>query len=176
MSRMIYHSPYEAYPFLADDDADLRCDFEILTDRMSSLTGILAAKCPELGKELLRIDELIYHFNPSLRTEFTITEEEISWLHRQTQKLFAETGKGTSLFVLPAGSERASAAHLLRTDGKALVRLLYRARSRGLDFPDALIDFANLLSGYVFAAALWLNKQDGVEEIPFASRNYRQVP
>ena len=31
----LYRSPYEAYPFLSDDGADLRCDFEILTDRIA---------------------------------------------------------------------------------------------------------------------------------------------
>ena len=34
-------SPYEAYPFLADPSEDFRCDFEILTDRISSETGLL---------------------------------------------------------------------------------------------------------------------------------------
>ena len=38
-----YRSPYEAYPFLCDPDDDLRCDFEIATDRMASRAGLLAA-------------------------------------------------------------------------------------------------------------------------------------
>ena len=42
-----YRSPYEAYPFLSDAKDDLRCDFEILTDRMASMTGLLASLCPE---------------------------------------------------------------------------------------------------------------------------------
>ena len=31
----IYRSPDEAYPFLADEPQDLRCDFELLTDELS---------------------------------------------------------------------------------------------------------------------------------------------
>ncbi len=168
-----YRSPYEAYPFLADEDQDLRCDFEILTDRMSSLTGLLAAKCPARREELLRVDELIYHFNPSLRTFFSIRDEETAWLAALTQSLAEEVSGRCERFVLPAGSERACIAHLARVDGKSLVRLLYRARQRGVKFSDAVLDFANLLSGYFFQLALWLNQQDGVAEIPFISRNYR---
>lgn len=37
----LYRSPYEAYPFLSDESDDLRCDFELLTDAMSSRTGLL---------------------------------------------------------------------------------------------------------------------------------------
>ena len=40
MNQPVYRSPYEAYPFLADAPEDLRCDFEIMTDRMSSETGL----------------------------------------------------------------------------------------------------------------------------------------
>jgi len=83
-----YRSPYEAYPFLSDAKDDLRCDFEILTDRMASMTGLLASLCPEYREELLKIDELIYHANPSLRTFFSLTEAEIEWL-KEVQDLAA---------------------------------------------------------------------------------------
>ena len=39
--KEIYRSPYEAYPFLCDAGTDLRCDFELMTDEMASLTGLL---------------------------------------------------------------------------------------------------------------------------------------
>lgn len=168
-----YRSPYEAYPFLSDSDADIRCDFEILTDRISSLTGLLAAKCPERREEILKVDELVYHTNPSLRTSFKITGEEIEWLHGVIKEMQAEVGERCSKFVLPAGSERGSLAHVLRVDGKQLVRTLYKARERGLEFPNELIDFASLVSGYFFMLSLWLNREDGVDEIPFISRNYK---
>ena len=82
----IYRSPYEAYPFLADAPEDLRCDFELLTDELSSLTGLLAAKMEASGleeglqEELLWIDELIYHANPTLRTFFpSVRKKSGSW-------------------------------------------------------------------------------------------------
>ena len=61
----------------------------------------------------------------------------------------------------------------LRTETKQLVRLIYRHMEQSSEVPPLLIDFANLLSGYFFHLALWLNHQDGFEEIPFVSRNYR---
>ena len=170
----LYRSPYEAYPFLADADDDLRCDFEILTDCMSSETGLLAALCPERREELLKIDELIYHANPTLRTFMSITEEEIAWLNALVDALHEETKELCNRFVLPAGTERACRAHILRTDGKKLVRLLYRCAQRGVRVEESLLDFANLLSGYFFMLALWLNHEDGFEEIDFVSRNYRK--
>ena len=170
----LYRSPYEAYPFLADADDDLRCDFEILTDKMSSETGLLASLCPERREELIKIDELIYHANPTLRTFMSIAPEEIEWLKDLVDRLTEETKGLCARFVLPAGTPRACVAHVLRTDGKQLVRLLYRHAQRGGRVEEALLDFANLVSGYFFLLALWLNHRDGFEEIPFESRNYRK--
>ena len=38
--------------------------------------------------------------------------------------------------------------------------------------PDRLLDLANLLSGYFFYLALHLNEVEGVDEVPYVSRNY----
>ena len=58
----IYRSPDEAYPFLADEPQDLRCDFELLTDELASLTGLLAAKnggaCAERRASVAGRDDL----------------------------------------------------------------------------------------------------------------------
>lgn len=168
-----YRSPYEAYPFLSDDANDLRCDFEILTDRISSMTGLLASLCPEYREELIRIDELVYHANPTLRTFMSISREEIDWLNERVEALHEATKGLCNRFVLPAGTPRACVAHVLRTDGKKLVRMIYRHAQGGGKAEEALIDFANLVSGYFFLLALRLNDIDGFEEIPFVSRNYR---
>ena len=171
----LYKSPYEAYPFLSDPAEDLRCDFEILTDKAASLTGLLRA-CVEdttLKTELLKVCELIYHANPSLRTRVTITREEVAWLESCTRRLREETAARCEKFVLTQGSPRGCVAHLLRVSGKELVRLLYHWDQAGHPVDPLLYDFINLLSGYFFGLALKLNELDGVEEIPFVSRNYR---
>lgn len=176
MNQPVYRSLYEAYPFLADAPEDLRCDFEIMTDRMSSETGLLRAMISDekLRAELLKIDELIYHANPTLRTRMTVTVEEVEWLNGCVERLKREAAGRCEKFVLPQGSQAGCMAHLLRADGKALVRLLYRyGYTAKQEVPPLLLDFANLLSGYFFALSLRLNMLDGVDEVPFVSRNYR---
>lgn len=169
-----YKCPYEAYPFLSDDGDDYRCDFEILTDRMASQIGLLASLSleEELRKELIFIAELVYHLNASLRTFFSIEEVEMNFLLSRVGELEEINKESFSRFVLPVGSRRASLAHMLRADAKALVRLLYRQAERQ-ELDNRLIDLASLLSGYFFMLALDLNRLDGVEEIEFISRNYK---
>ena len=101
----IYRSPDEAYPFLADEPQDLRCDFELLTDELASLTGLLAAKTeePALREELLWLDEMIYHANPTLRTRFTLKPEEVEALRERTELLMREAAGTVHRFVLPQG-------------------------------------------------------------------------
>ena len=175
MNEKIYRSPYEAYPFLADPSEDFRCDFEILTDRISSETGLLRSIIRDeiLRSELLKVDELIYHANPTLRTHMTVTAYEGQWLKDCVDRLKLETQGRCKLFVLPQGSTAGCIAHVLRTDGKVLVRMLYRYAQSGNPVEPLLFDFANLLSGYFFVLALYLNERDGIDEIPFISRNYR---
>lgn len=170
----VYRSPYEAYPFLCDDSQDLRCDFELLTDEMASQTGLLRAKVQDsaLKEQLLWVCELIYHINPTLRTKLTVTEQEKERLFQMANQLKEECGERCKLFVLTQGCETACIAHVLRVQGKSLVRMIYRHIQQGNSVPDMLLDLANLLSGYFFYLALKLNQMEQVDEIPYTSRNY----
>lgn len=168
----VYRSPYEAYPFLSDADEDLRCDFELLTDELASAAGLLRSQIKEtaLGEELLWVCELIYHMNPTLRTFFSVTEDEVDHLVSVVDRMQAESG--VHGFVLPCGCQEACTAHLLRVKSKCLVRLLYRYQQRGGSVPDQLFDLCNLLSGYFFLLALKLNARNGAAERDYHSRNY----
>ncbi|MBC8530442.1 ATP:cob(I)alamin adenosyltransferase [Gehongia tenuis] len=170
----MYRSPYEAYPFLSEPAEDLRCDFEILTDRIASEAGWLSGMLEgELKEEVLAVAELIYHLNPSLRTFFSVTEAELTSLKDGTARHEAACQDRLKQFVTPQGTPAAGLAHVIRTDCKALVRLLYRYGERH-DVDPRVIDMANLLSGYFFALALRLNALAGVSERPFVSRNYKR--
>lgn len=172
----MYRSPYEAYPFLSDLEKDLRCDFELATDRLASLCGYLRSLCreEEIILELEKITELIYHLNPSLRTFCSLEEKEMDFLIERTKALSKEVEHRFENFVLPQGSTRASTAHLIRVDAKSLVRLLYIFEERGGVVEEKIYDFANLLSNYFFYLSLKLNELDGVEEIHYESRNYKK--
>ncbi len=174
MAKTLYRSPEEAYPFLADNPEDLRCDFELATDHMASAIGLLHATVSQedIRAELLRLCGLVYHMNPTLRTRFTVTPEEIDWVRGVLGGHRAAVAGRCDRFVLTQGSENACRAHLLRVEAKALVRLLYRHLHQGHAVPEGLLDLANLLSGYFFHLAMRLNLLEGVEEVPYVSRNY----
>ncbi len=175
MKNKIYRSKYEAYPFLSDAPDDLRCDFEIFTDEITSHIGLLQSlvKDENIKNELLTIGELVYHINPSLRTFVSVTEDELNWLEGCTNRIKNEVKGRCEKFVLPQGCESASHAHILRAKSKALVRMLYRYNYSGNEVSNILFDFANLLSGYFFNLALKLNALNGIDEIEYISRNYK---
>ena len=170
----VYRSPYEAYPFLSDAVDDLRCDFELMTDGMASLTGLLRAKVEDaaLRAELLWLCELIYHMNPALRTPLEVTQAETDRLAAASERLRIAGGERCRRFVLTQGCEAACLAHVLRVRAKELVRLLYRHLEQGHTVEPRLLDLANLLSGYYFYLALCLNAAAGIDEVEFVSRTY----
>jgi cob(I)alamin adenosyltransferase len=178
-------SKYLAYSFLYDDAADLKCDFELLSDEIASMIGLLRSLLDEkdlaadtnLADDLSRINELMYHINPSLRTKIAVTEEELEWLHEKTMKLQAAVQEGLPkgggfTFFIPQGCTQAAYSHVIRCKCKILVRLLSRYRQQGNHADEILFDFANLYAGYFYSLGLWLNKIHGVEEHQFKSRVY----
>lgn len=166
---------YLAYPFLYDKSLDLRCDFEILTDEVSSMIGLLRSfiKDESLREELSKANELMYHINPSIRTKTTVTKEELIWLETKFIKHQEEVKDRFDKFVLPQGCTQAGYCHVIRSKCKTLVRLLSRYQEQGNKVDEILFDFTNLFSGYFFVLALKLNKDYGLEETEFISRNYK---
>jgi len=178
-------SKYLAYCYLYEDTGDLKCDFEILTDEISSMIGLLRSLLDnadktadsDLAEDLVKINELMYHINPSLRTWVTVTEEELDWLNQKTQQLQKATEKGLPRggglnFFIPQGCTQAAYSHVIRNKCKTLVRLLSRFKQQGNEVDEILFDFANLYSGYFYFLALWFNMNHGEKETLFISRVY----
>jgi len=165
---------YEACPHLSDAADDLRCDFEILTDEVASMVGLLRSmvSCEEIRADLRFVCETIYHITPSLRTHTSVTEAELLRLEQMVQDLQEKMPPETPSVVLPVGCQAGTMAHVLRAKCKVCVRLLYRYQVEGHSVDPLLFDFMNLFSGYFFFLALYLNAQSGTPEVPFASRNY----
>jgi ATP:cob(I)alamin adenosyltransferase len=175
---------YLAYSFLYDDPGDQRCDFEIASDEIASMIGLLRSlvKDEALRAELSRLNELMYHINPSLRTKVAVTEDELEWLYNRVKEIQKEiktsfdtaapARTGTPRFVLPQGCTAACYSHIIRNKCKSLVRLLYRYREQGIRIKPILFQFINLYSGYFYSLALKLNRDEGTEETPFTSRAY----
>ena len=174
-NKTLYRSKYEAYPFLCDDINDLRCDFEIATDEIASYTGLLASVVDSnhLKQELLTICDLVYHINPSLRTKVTVTTEELEWLENVGSIVKDKSKDRCKRFVVTQGCTSACYSHILRAKCKGVVRLLYRHSHQGHSVDPLVFDFLNLLSGYFFYLALYLNEIENVDEIDYISRNYK---
>jgi ATP:cob(I)alamin adenosyltransferase len=176
---------YTAYCYLYEPSDDLRCDFEIASDEIASMIGLLRSLVSEEGlrSDLSVLNDLMYHINPSLRTKTTVTQEELLWLDQRAAALEKEITQGESLgefrkgrrltFVLPQGCTPAAYSHVIRNKCKALVRLMSRHKQQGHPVDDIVFDFVNLFSGYFFFLALKLNQDTGVQEVEFVSRVYQ---
>jgi ATP:cob(I)alamin adenosyltransferase len=177
-------SKHLAYTFLYEDASSLKCDFEILSDEIASMTGLLRSfvNDQDTKDELARINELMYHLNPSLRTKVMVTEDELRWLEERTEKLKEETrdsfsgfsGERKPFFIIPQGCTAAACSHIIRNKCKALVRLASRHKQQGNRVEDLLFDFINLYSNYFYYLALKLNRDQGVKETQFISRVYQE--
>jgi ATP:cob(I)alamin adenosyltransferase len=173
-----------SYSFLYDDPEDLRCDFEIATDEAASMIGFLRSLIDDdaLREELCKLNELMYHINPSLRTKTTIFMDELDWLEARVETMQREVResfdaavaprKNKPRFVIPQGCPAASYSHIIRNKCKALVRLMYRHQQQGHIVEDPLFAYVNLFSGYFYSLALKLNRDQGIAEREFISRVY----
>ena len=165
---------YIAYPFLYDDPKDLKCDFEILTDEVSSMIGLLRGfvKDEALRDELEKVCEIVYHLNPTLRTFLSLNEEDLNWINERYMFYKNEYKDLVKKFVIPQGGVCACYAHVIRSKCKAVVRMIYRHKENGHEVPNLLFNFFNLLSGYFFSLAIKFNHDEGICEKEFISKNY----
>ena len=164
---------YLSYPFLYEKKKIV--DFELLTDEIASYLALAVsfAKDEELREELIKITELVYHLNPCVRSNTKLEGHELAWLFNRYEKYEFVTKERESLFVLPYGTNLASTLHILRTKSKSLVRLLHHITEEGTKVDDSLFDFTNVLANYFFVLAMYANKLEEVDEIPFESRVYK---
>ena len=88
-----------AYSFLKETSR--QCDYEVATDELASLIG-QAVHCVKHQPELLKLCELVYHANGSIRGKLAIRPEDFRWLDQLYVKLTQENGE-LKQFVLPTG-------------------------------------------------------------------------
>ena len=167
---------YVTYPFLYDKVDDLRCDFEILTDEITSQIGYLKSLISdsEIVSQLEFLGSLTYHMNPALRRKNELLEDEVQQLFDWCKSYYSEMESKFDKFVLPQGCVSASQSHIIRVKFKQLVRLMHRYKeTSGKEVEQLLFDYANLSSQYFFLLALKLNDMENYQEIEFVSRSYK---
>ena len=106
-----------AYSFLKETSR--QCDYEVASDELASLIA-QAVHSVKHQPELLKLCELVYHANGSIRGRLAIRDEDFEWLDQLYVRLMQENGP-LRQFVLPAGCEGACALHVLRSRCKAVL-------------------------------------------------------
>lgn len=110
--------------------------------------------------------------NPSLRTFVSVTQDDLDWVYERYIFYKNENENLVKRFVIPQGGICSGYCHVILSKFKYVVRLLYRHKQNGNEFDNILFNFFNLLSGYFFALAIKFNKDEGIAEKEFISKNY----
>lgn len=156
-----------AYSFLEEEDS--RCDYEIASDQLASFFSITKHVVKHIREEdIVRLIELVYHANGSIRGKNAIHQEEVQELMNLYEYYFVEMKQ----FVLPDGCIGASYLHKARADVKALIRIMQRVKREGYAIEDCLFDFMNLLSNTCFMMCLYENAHEHYAEKTFVSKSY----
>ncbi|PCE64021.1 ATP:cob(I)alamin adenosyltransferase [Sediminicola luteus] len=173
------------YPFIYEDS--LLCDYEIQTDQLTRLLGWVLSDLRKLqgqypNTELLEgleehlnwIQPCCYHLNGSLRGKLALTEADHGKLLGYYREMKIVVKDRISGFVLPGGPAPVGQLNQCSSLAKKAIRLMVRLHNdEGLEVPEILPKFANLLCNYFFVATLVINKVTGFEETPFISKSYK---
>lgn len=156
-----------AYSYLMEEGHV--CDYEIATDQLASSFSIAKHYVKHIAKEdMVCLIELIYHANGSIRGKCVIHEAEVA----QVYDMYTRYYKEMRHFVLPDGCIGTSYLHKLRSDVKAIIRIMRCIEEEGHTISSTLYDFMNLLSNTCFMMCLYENACEGVAEQRFISRSY----
>jgi len=162
------------YPFIYE--TSYLCDFEVTTDELCSHIGAIISLLPqqfnEVYADLDRLQPLAFHLNGSIRGRLSITEDDLAWLLQRYRHYRELTRDCIDGFVLPRGPQPVPQLHQTRSTAKKAVRLMVRIDQEGIEVPDTLHRFCNLLCNFFFVLTLYINQQSGFKEVPFASKSY----
>ncbi|MDE1846204.1 MAG: cob(I)yrinic acid a,c-diamide adenosyltransferase [Candidatus Micrarchaeota archaeon] len=125
-------------------DEQMRRELRLIQNELFSLGAILAAAD---SKE----------FNKA-----RVEKRQIERLEAQIEEM-AQKMPALNKFVLPAGSEESSHLHFSRSVARRAERHVAGAAQKYQMQPEVLA-YLNRLSSYLFAAAIYLNHKNGIEE------------
>lgn len=164
------------YPFIYEKS--LKCDYEIHTDSMCRQLGGILSMMPqelsEITQELEKLQPIIYHLNGSIRGRCAVTVEHHKWLLGRYAHHRDSVSDCLSGFVLPRGSSPVPELNSASSAAKVAIRLMVRlADEEGVEIPDVLHRFCNVLCNYYFTLTLVINRYRGLQELAFESASYR---
>lgn len=163
---------YLCYPYMRESASTV--DFEIQTDALTTRIGQAASltkDIPVVYEDLMYLLPMAYHLNGSVRGKLAISEADLKRLSGIYDTYVEEVHDQIQTFVLPQGTAAACALHVCRSEAKKSVRCLHKV-SLEQDIPKILFDYTHLLANVFFVMAVFVNKQHGVQEIPFTTQSY----
>ncbi len=157
------------YPFMAEEG--MFCDYEILTDGLSSQLGLCHAHAGEvkdgrLGEDLLWLVEMALHLNGSVRGKLAVEEADLDRLHGMYDCYRSLVPKA---FTLPVGTVLSCELHLARHRAKEVVRMLHRIEGA----PAIIIRFSGLLANLLYAMSCYVESQAEADLPVFTSKSYQ---
>lgn len=160
------------YPYLRESASTV--DYEVRTDSLTSHMGLAASltkDIPVVHSDLMYLLDMGYNLNGSVRGQLAIQDEDLERLSNMYDFYNNEVKGLVQNFLLPQGTTAACVLHIARSEAKKSVRALHRV-SLEQEVPKILFDYAHLLANVLFLMAVYVNKQNGVEEIPHISKCY----
>lgn len=164
------------YPYMYEQS--LKCDYEILTDSLCRQVGGIIAEFggefTAIREELETLQPMLYHLNGSIRGKCALTEADIVWLRDCYVRHKEASADAINGFVLPRGASPVPQLNAASSEAKKAIRLMVRLQAEeGIEIPDVLHRFCNVLCNYCFVLTIVINQARGLREIPFKSLSYR---
>ncbi|GFN34388.1 hypothetical protein [Tepidimicrobium xylanilyticum] len=159
------------------DEEGLFCDFEILSDGISSYFGLSLAIArdraypDDICNILEWLAEMSLHVNGSLRGKLAVEQKDLDRLYEIYY--FYKDKIQIEGFTLPVGSYLSCHLNVLRYKTKELVRLLHKIDQQQEKVPKILFSFTNLLANFLYVLSCYINFLDRMENKPFISKSYR---
>lgn len=168
------------YPFIYEDSP--LCDYEIVTDELCATLGGVISELEgderfgdDFGDIVDFLDQLqprIFHMNGSIRGKQAIFEAQIEWLAEYFDRYQQEIEGQLNGFVLPRGGRPVQLLHRCRSLAKKAVRALVKVDAHGIEVPDELHRFGNMLCNLFFRLTVVINRRLGVVEPEYQSLSY----
>ncbi len=161
-----------SYPYIFEHSA--LCDFEIMTDELCTYIGLALSQIDdeEVVKSLSWLQPKIFDLNGSIRGTCAISEQDITLLKQGYHYFKSRVDDNNKRFVLPRGVGAVALLHQSRSLSKKATRQMVLIDKEGIEVPETLPRFSNLLVNYLFAVTRYLNQQQGIEEPEYVSNCY----
>lgn len=143
---------------------ELNAHIGLLASLLSTATRLTATEAQSLTAELTAIQEHLFHIGTALSASTACPEitTAVEWLEHNIDRM-QRVAPEVDTFVLPGGCRAAAQSHVCRTICRRVERDIVELAPLPTTDPT-VTQYANRLSDYFFALALYLNFIEGVAE------------